>query len=336
MRGLHPTNQEEVSNATVHLKDCTYATWPDKCPQLDQFSDTSVARLPPLPSQEYLARCLNAVLFFNITNSKAYSAHTRAFVATFGPINETGIASTLKNPDHVAKQAQEMTEQARQKEAERGKPLRYVGIGLAGLAGGALIGVTGGLAAPLVGSAVGGFLTTIGVGGTAAGMLATGLATSSVVCGTLFGAYGAKSTAAMVERHMREVRDLAMVPVRPPKETLAVRLCVSGWLHGQNDVIAPWTVFGDDCDTYALQWVRSCPFLMSSLVLTDLQEVKALQDLSNALNALIKSKAMGYVKAQIIKRTILAGLMTVLSPTAWLKFGQIIGQSSLLCLLLCQ
>jgi hypothetical protein len=201
-----------------------------------------------------------------------------------------------------------MTEQARQKEAEKGKTMRYVGMGLAGLAGGALIGVTGGLAAPLVGSAVGGLLTTLGVGGTAAGMLATGLATSSVVCGTLFGAYGAKSTADMVKHHMREVRDLAMVPVRAPKETLAVRLCVSGWLADQKDVTAPWTVYGDECDTYALQW-----------------EVKALEDLSSALSALIKSKAMAYLKAEIIKRTILAGLLTILSPTAWLKFGQIIG-----------
>jgi hypothetical protein len=54
--------------------------------------------------------------------------------------------------------------------------------------------------------------------------------------------------------------------------------------------------------------------------------VKALQDLSNALNILVKSKAMGYIKVQIIKRTILAGLITIMSPTAWLKFGQIIGE----------
>lgn len=53
--------------------------------------------------------------------------------------------------------------------------------------------------------------------------------------------------------------------------------------------------------------------------------MKALEDLSDALNILIKSKAMGYLKAQIIKRTVLAGLLTILSPTAWLKLGQIIG-----------
>jgi hypothetical protein len=133
-------------------------------PKLDAMSDTSTATLPPLPSPHQQKSLLSTVLFLHITHSKSYSSHTRAFVATFGPIDETGIVNTLKNPDHVAKQAQDMTEQARQKEAEKGKTLRYVGMGLAGLAGGALIGVTGGLAAPLVGTAIGGFLTTIGVG----------------------------------------------------------------------------------------------------------------------------------------------------------------------------
>jgi len=85
-----------------------------------------------------------------------------------------------------------------------------------------------------------------------------------------------------------------------------VRLCVSGWLDTPNDVIAPWSVFGGD-DTFALQW-----------------EVEALQSLSNALVTLLKTHAMKYVKAEIIRRTIFASLMAALSPLAWLKIGQII------------
>lgn len=129
-------------------------------------------------------------------------------------------------------------------------------MGLGAIAGGVLIGVTGGLAAPLVGAGVTTLLGWLGVGGTAVGLLASGLAGSSVVCGALFGAYGARSTANMVERHTREVRDLAIVPIRDIKgdETLGVRLCVSGWLASPEDVTAPWTVYGGD-DTYALQWV---------------------------------------------------------------------------------
>ena len=55
------------------------------------------------------------------------------------------------------------------------------------------------------------------------------------------------------------------------------------------------------------------------------QEVEALTQLANALNALIKSQVIKYVKGEIIKRTVLASLMAALSPTAWLSIGQIIG-----------
>jgi hypothetical protein len=215
--------------------------------------------LPKLPAQSHISQTLNTVLFLHITTSKAYSAHTRALVATFAPVDERGIVLTLKNPDEALKQVQAQTERTKNEKAAKGKTLRYVGMGLAGIAGGALIGVTGGLAAPIVGGAVSSVLGFLGVGGTAAGLLASGLAGSSVVCGMLFGVYGARSSAQLVERHIREIRDLALMPVRPPKETLAVRLCVSGWLDDEKDVIAPWTVFGDECDTYALRWVCTIP-----------------------------------------------------------------------------
>ena len=66
---------------------------------------------------------------------------------------------------------------------------------------------------------------------------------------------------------------------------------------------------------------------ITRLTNTFLQEVEALMNLSNALSALIKSQAMQYVKAQIIQRTVFAALFAALSPTAWLKIGQIIGVS---------
>jgi hypothetical protein len=168
-------------------------------------------------------------------------------------MDEGAIVNTLKNPDEALKQVQ--TERAKANEAAKGKKMRYVGMGLAGIAGGALIGVTGGLAAPLVGGAVSTVLGFFGVGGTVAGLLASGLAGSSVVCSTLFGVYGARTSATIVQNHMREIRDLELVPVRPPRETLAVRLCISGWLNDEVDVVEPWKIFGTNCDTYALRWV---------------------------------------------------------------------------------
>ncbi|KAH7929748.1 DUF726-domain-containing protein [Leucogyrophana mollusca] len=296
--------QDLLQNAWVACQEPGSST----SPTLDSLVDTSTGRLPKLPSPELLSRLLNTILFLNITASKRYSAHTRSFLFALSSIDEQAVVSTLKNPEKALQEAQKHTQEAREQHAERGRALRMAGIGLSAVAGGVLVGITGGLAAPLVGAGVTTILGWLGVGGTAAGLLASGLASSSVVCGALFGAYGARSTANMVGRHIREVRDLALVPVRTRKdqETLGVRLCVSGWLSNPSDVTAPWTIFDGD-DVFALQW-----------------EVEALQAMSGALITLIKSQAMKYVKAEIIKRTILASLLSALSPVAWLKIGKII------------
>ncbi|KAF9053822.1 DUF726-domain-containing protein [Hymenopellis radicata] len=271
----------------------------DECPELDPFADTSTGHLPQLPPEHVLTRILNAILFLDITTAKQYSAHTRVFLQSLGPLNEDIIVSTLKHPDDAVKEAQQQAESTTKDHATRGKTLRMVGIGLSAVAGGVLVGVTGGLAAPLVGAGVTTVLGWLGIGGTVAGLLASGLAGSSVVCGALFGAYGATSTGNMVRRHTREIRDLALVPVGDQAEdgTLAVRLCVSGWLASQADVTNPWMIFGED-DTVALQW-----------------EVQALTELSDALYTLVKTQTMTYIKAELDE---------LVSPIAWLKIGQII------------
>ncbi|PCH38187.1 DUF726-domain-containing protein, partial [Wolfiporia cocos MD-104 SS10] len=270
-------------------------------PTLGPLSDTSLAGLPPLPDQAAVSQVLNTVLFLHATTAKSYSAHTRVFLLSLGHVDEDTVAATLKDPSHALQEAERRTQRAKHEASEQSRTLRNVGIGLSAVAGGVLIGVTGGLAAPLVGAGVSTILGWLGVGGTAAGLLASGLASSSVVCGALFGAYGSKRSAETVGRYLRDVNDLAIVPVRKPRNTLAVRLCVSGWLDSPQDITEPWAVFDGD-DTFALQW-----------------EVKALRDLSNALTSLIKAQAMKYIKAEIIKRTVFASLFAALSPTAWLQ-----------------
>lgn len=198
---------------------------------------------------------LHTVVLLQVTSSKEYSSRTRAFLFSVAPIDEGTLVETLKDPRKAIEEAEKKTNAVREGQAQRSKVMRMVGIGAGAIAGGVLIGITGGLAAPAVGAGVGTVMSWLGVGGTAAGMLATGLAGSSVVCGTLFGAYGSKTTANVVRRFTREVRDLAIKPVRQPQNTMAVRLCVTGWLATPEDVTEPWTIFEGD-DTFALQWVR--------------------------------------------------------------------------------
>jgi hypothetical protein len=115
-------------------------------------------------------------------------------------------------------------------------------------------------AAPLIGTSFTTVLGWLGVGGSVAGLYASGLASSSVVCGALFGVYGAGITASIIEHYTREVKDLAVVPVHVQQDTLAVRLCVSGWLNTDEDVTSPWTIFDQSQDTFALRWASRIVF----------------------------------------------------------------------------
>jgi len=172
-------------------------------------------------------------------------------------VDEGTIVDTLKHPELALEEAQKLAEQLKNEHEKKGRTWRMVGVGLGAVAGGVIVGVTGGLAAPLVGAGVATVLTWLGLGGTLIGILASGLAGSAVVCGALFGVYGASSTADKVRRHTREVRDLAIVSLddkRKGYDNLSVRLCVSGWVDDLRDVTAPWELV-EGKDTFALQWV---------------------------------------------------------------------------------
>ena len=100
------------------------------------------------------------------------------------------------------------------KKAEENKDSRKWKVGLASVAGAALIGVTGGLAAPLVAAGVGSVMGGLGLGATAAAGYLGSVAGSTVIVGGLFGAYGGRMTGQMMDNYAREVEDFAFLPVR--------------------------------------------------------------------------------------------------------------------------
>jgi hypothetical protein len=93
-------------------------------------------------------------------------------------------------------------------------------IGLAAVGGAVLIGVTGGLAAPLLAAGVGTVMGGLGLGAVS-GLLGT-LAGSSVLVGSLFGAYGGRMTGKVMRQYAQEVRDFEFIPTqgRPLSSTL--------------------------------------------------------------------------------------------------------------------
>ncbi|KAI1136767.1 DUF726-domain-containing protein [Hypoxylon sp. FL0543] len=199
------------------------------------------------------------------------------------------------------------------KRAEENQAARKWKMGIAGVAGAALIGITGGLAAPLLASGIGTVLGGIGLGATAAAGYLGALAGSSVLVGGLFGAYGAKMTSKAMEQYTRDVEDFAFIPIQKPGESeiearrLRVAIGISGWLGDEDEVVKPWKCIGTGLESFALRF-----------------ELEALMKLGNALTTLVTSAAWSYAKSEIIKRTVFAALTAGLWPLGLLKASRII------------
>ena len=133
------------------------------------------------------------------------------------------------------------------KRIEDGKNTKRWKIGLASVAGAALIGITGGLAAPLVAAGIGTLMGGIGLGGTVAAAYLGALASSGAIVGSLFGAYGGKITGDMMKQYASEVRqhvkltfkylrpsqveDFSFIPLdENTPGRLRVTIGISGWI----------------------------------------------------------------------------------------------------------
>lgn len=215
--------------------------------------------------------------------------------------------STAKGLLEVAKQQMNADEETKKKAAEN-STARKVKVGLGAVAGAVLIGVTGGLAAPLLAAGVGSVMGGLGLGATAAAGYLGALAGSAPLVGVLFGAYGGKMTGKVVDEYAREVEDFAFIPINKPSlfhkdksvdknaRHLRVAVGISGWLTEEAEIMLPWQVIsGRSTEAFALRW-----------------ELKALLRLGSALFTYIKSYAWSFAKKEIISRTIFATLASAL------------------------
>ncbi|KAF7940374.1 uncharacterized protein EAE98_000501 [Botrytis deweyae] len=197
-------------------------------------------------------------------------------------------------------------------------------VGLASVAGAALIGVTGGLAAPVVAGAIGGLMGSVGLGGLASFLGV--FCMNGALVGTFFGAYGARMTGEMMDKYAREVEDFKFLDVKGEwgefgtkeeeeveKRRLRVLIGVNGWVGEERDVIRPWRKLavsegdednGHGCEVFALR-----------------HETNALVELGNSLKDTVGSYAWSMVKMEILKRTVLATLWGALWPVYLLKMA---------------
>lgn len=253
---------------------------------------------------------------------ETYSAHSRILVLYLTSSLGLELSVLKKDEETVARGLLEAATQQlnadaeTKKRAEGAESSRKWKVGLASVAGAALIGVTGGLAAPLLAAGVGTVMGGFGLGATAAaGYLGT-LAGSSVLVGGLFGAYGAKMTGQAMDDYAREVEDFGFIPVHHAHDArdlskesrrLRVTICVSGWLTSKEEVVRPWRYISSSTEGFALRW-----------------ELDALLNLGNALDGIVKSAAWSYAKKEIIRRTIFSTLFAGLWPLGLLRISKII------------
>lgn len=253
---------------------------------------------------------------------ESYSAYSRILLLYLTSSFGLDLSVLKKDEETVAQGLLEAASQQLNTNAETDKAAkasqtaRKWKVGLAGVAGAALIGVTGGLAAPLLAAGIGSVMGGLVLGATAAaGYLGT-LAGSSVLVGGLFGAYGAKMTGQAMDKYAREVEDFAFLPIHRSRDLeqqentshrLRVTIAASGWLQEPEEVTKPWRYIGTGTEGFALKW-----------------ELEALLGLGHSLETFVTSAAWGFAKKKILERTIFATLTAALWPLGILKVASIL------------
>ncbi|KAG6366725.1 hypothetical protein INS49_000905 [Diaporthe citri] len=258
---------------------------------------------------------------------ESYPAESRVLMLRLA--SSLGLSAELLSQDEIsvakglleaAKQQMNADEETKKK-AEEGSTARKWKVGLGAVAGAVLIGVTGGLAAPLLAAGVGTVMGGLGLGATATAGYLGALAGSAPLVGILFGAYGGRMTGKTIYEYAKEVEDFAFLPINKPSlfqrgkqdeknaRHLRVAVGIAGWLVEENEVVLPWqAISGRSTEAFALRW-----------------ELDALLRLGCALNTYIKSYAWGFAKKEILSRTIFATLASALTlPYALAKASRVI------------
>lgn len=295
--------------------------------QQDKNVEEALARMyPPIDNtlkklpHEKRALILNSMLLL-LLSLEHYHAHSRTLLLYL--TSSLGLPTNVLAEDEskVARGLLAAAETMRadeetKKRQEEGSDMRKWKVGLATVGGAVLIGVTGGLAAPLLAAGLGSVMGGLGLGATAGAAYLGTLAGSSVIVGGLFGAYGGRMTGKMMDQYAREIEDFAFIPIityhKPRKiekeyRRLRVAIGISGWLTEKDEVVEPWKVIGIGMEGFALRF-----------------ELEALMNIGNSLTSMIKSAAWGVAKNEIIKRTVFASLSAGLWPLALLKVSRVI------------
>ncbi|KAI5310817.1 hypothetical protein KEM55_000969 [Ascosphaera atra] len=307
-------------------------------PRFYEVVDTELSKLP----ERSLRMVLQALLALCLTDGK-YNANSRVMMLYLVSSLLLSVDDLVDYEIDVSKKliesASQMSgEEEKDARIQKSKSSKKWKIGVASAAGAIAVGLTGGLAAPMVAAGLGTLMGGLGMG---AGYLGA-VAGSSVLVGGLFGAYGGRMTGRMMERYAKEVEDFAFLPVQSTKRPsvgkgstvskeksrvqseeekneiemmksagtrrLRVTIAITGWLTEESDFVEPWRVLGDDSEVFALRW-----------------EYEALFNLGNSFWSLVKTGAWSAGTKVAAKNTVFGPMLgAVLWPMGILKLGALV------------
>ncbi|XP_052226436.1 transmembrane and coiled-coil domain-containing protein 4-like isoform X3 [Dreissena polymorpha] len=215
---------------------------------------------------------------------------------------ESDLAESLEYEVYVMTEEEQ---KEKEKKARKRKIKRYALIGLATVGGGALIGLTGGLAAPLVAAGAGAI-----IGGAGAAVL--GSTAGVAIIGSLFGVAGAGLTGYKMKKRVGAIEEFAFEPLTllgskyDPTRTvkqLNITIAVTGWLNEKvQDFRIPWSCLIESKEQYSLRW-----------------ETKYVRQMGEAMDYLM-SIGINMATTEALKYTILSGLITAVAwPSALLS-----------------
>ncbi|XP_076451988.1 transmembrane and coiled-coil domain-containing protein 4-like isoform X2 [Babylonia areolata] len=219
---------------------------------------------------------------------------------------ECQLAASIISQKYVMSE-EEKTEQ--EKKAKHRKFKRAALIGLATVTGGTLIGLTGGLAAPLVAAGAGAI-----IGG--AGAAALGSTVGVAIIGSLFGVAGAGLTGFKMKKRVGAIEEFEFEPLisggplqlQTVRQQLHITIAITGWIDSKMpDFKQPWQNLAESQEQYTLKW-----------------ESGYLKDLGQALDYIFNS-AVSIATHEALKYTVLSTLMAAITwPAALLSVSQVI------------